>query len=73
MRTKAYVRRKVWKVRCCKCGKKATIYSDVLGTYELGGWYLKNTEECPKCAEKANHVFRLKPYDPNYNPKRIGK
>jgi hypothetical protein len=65
MRLKAYVRRVVWRLRCRKCGKRATVYSDSLGIYD-SGWYLKDTEECPTCAKKAGHVFKLKPYDPKY-------
>lgn len=59
-RERVAIKRHAWRIRCRKCGKKATVYSEgVLGWFELDGWYLKDTEECPECAGKAGHVFTL--------------
>jgi hypothetical protein len=52
MRKEVYIKRKVIKLRCRKCGKKATYYGNNLPSDYWEGWHLYKTEICPDCIDE---------------------
>lgn len=48
----------VARLRCRKCGKKQTFYlgfekkDNPFPTHYWNGWYMNNTEICPRCVRK---------------------
>ena len=53
MRLRTTIQTPVWKIRCRKCGKRATYYNkDLSLEIDWEGWDLTNTEICPTCRRK---------------------